>query len=115
LSVLFSTKCSACAEREVCFASEAHFVREVVPRSSQANSARYAEHLTSLCANGAILHLGASPNFTAACRNFTIEIFARMWRRQQKFEPLHTTVGFGFIFILCTGRQIFVCRLFFFE
>jgi len=34
-------------------------------------SARYAEHLTSLCAIGAILHLGDSPNFTAACRNFT--------------------------------------------
>ena len=42
-------------------------------------SARYAEHLTSLCALGAILHLGDSPNFTAACRNFTIEIFVSMW------------------------------------
>ena len=29
-------------------------------------SARYAEHLTSLCVLGAILHLGDSPNFTAA-------------------------------------------------
>ena len=29
-------------------------------------SARYAEHLTSLCALGAILHVGDSLNFTAA-------------------------------------------------
>ena len=36
-------------------------------------SARYAEHLTSLCAKGAILHYAARHNFTAACRNFTIE------------------------------------------
>ena len=36
-------------------------------------SARYAEHLTSLCAKGAILHYAARHNFTAACRNFTFE------------------------------------------
>ena len=55
------------AEREVCCASEAHFVREVCL------TARCAEHLTSLCALSAILHLGASSNFTAACRNFTFD------------------------------------------
>ena len=30
--------------------------------------------------------------------------------RHRKSEPYRMTVGFGFIFILCTGRQIFVCR-----
>ena len=35
---LFSTKCSACVEREVCFASEAHFVREVCLRHDMRNT-----------------------------------------------------------------------------
>ena len=35
---VFWTKCSACAEREVCFASEAHFVREVCLRHDMRNT-----------------------------------------------------------------------------
>ena len=49
---LFSTMCSACAERD------AHLVRDVYFASDVRFAREDAEHITSLCANGAIHHYG---------------------------------------------------------
>ena len=48
---VFGTMCSACAERDV------HFVRDVC-FASDVRFARDKEHVTSLCAKGAIDHYG---------------------------------------------------------
>ena len=48
-ALLFGTMCSACAERDV------HFVRDVA-FGSDVRFAREKEHITSLCAKGAIHH-----------------------------------------------------------
>ncbi len=44
--------CSACAERDV------HFVRDVAFGSDVRYAREDAEHITSLCAEGAIYHYG---------------------------------------------------------
>ena len=49
---LFSTMCSACAERDV------HFVRDVCFASDVRFAREDAEHITSLCDEGAIHHYG---------------------------------------------------------
>ena len=65
---LFSTMCSACAERDVplgrdvCFASDVRFAREG------------AEHITSLCAKGAIHHYGEAITSLRQRRNITRKI-----------------------------------------
>ena len=48
----FGTMCSACAERD------AHFVRDVSFGSDVRFAREDAEHITSLCAEGAIHHYG---------------------------------------------------------
>ncbi len=53
--------CSAYAERD------AHFVRDVALGSYVRLARETAERITSLCAVGAILHLGDSPSFTKYC------------------------------------------------
>ena len=67
IGVLFvlPTMCSAYAERDVPFERDVSFGSDV--RFARENT----EHITSLCAKGAILHYAVRHNFTAACRNFT--------------------------------------------
>ena len=65
---VFGTMCSACAERDVpfgrdvCFASDVRFAREG------------AEHITSLCAQGAIHHYGEAITSLRQRRNITKKI-----------------------------------------
>ncbi len=63
---LFRTKCSASAEREVCFASEAHCVREVFLRhDGRRNTSHRARHDASQrqrrCGGTSLYAFGSSP------------------------------------------------------
>ena len=67
-AVLFcwGTMCSACAERD------AHFVRDVSFGSDVRFAREDAEHITSLCANGAIHHDGEAITSLRRSRNITL-------------------------------------------
>ena len=79
---LFSTMCSACAERDVplgrdvCFASDVRFAREG------------AEHITSLCAQGAIHHYGEAITSLRQRRNITkkfpLDLSAILWYNENR-------------------------------
>ena len=74
--------CSACAERDVplgrdvCFASDVRFAREG------------AEHITSLCAQGAIHHYGEAITSLRQRRNITkkfpLALHAILWYNEKK-------------------------------
>ena len=57
---VFGTMCSACAERDV------HFVRDVCFASDVRFAREDAEHITSLCDEGAIHHCAMGHNITFA-------------------------------------------------
>ena len=65
--------CSAYAERDVpfgrdvCFASDVRFARED------------AEHITSLCDEGAIHHYGKAITSLRQCRNITLYKRLKLW------------------------------------
>ena len=63
---VFGTMCSAYAERD------AHFVRDVAFGSDVRFAREYAEHITSLCAIGAIHHCAIAQHRLPARANITL-------------------------------------------
>jgi len=113
--VLFSTMCSACAERDVPFGRDVDFVSDV-------RFAREAEHITSLCAAGAIHHCASAQHHCgeAATSLFDFKVFqnfvdafprgallAHHFGAVDRFELPHHFISFAPLYFLL---QSFVHR-----